>query len=205
MNINGKRHRTNALCAIAISLVVAVTGCAKESSAKADDPPARDIQAEREAAEDALPDLPESTKVEILDVIDATTYEVKARDAADPVHGDDPFTVSVTGVIGPDEGECGYEQARDQMKDYFFNQTHPFRKLIYDADRPIVYDGAEETYQGNIAPIGSLQSASAQLISEGWAAPDEEADPDGNWDWSVTKARNQRVGLYGICPEFNAE
>ncbi|NLH67819.1 MAG: hypothetical protein GX471_16890, partial [Candidatus Microthrix parvicella] len=68
MNINGKRHRTNALCAIAISLVVAVTGCAKESSAKADDPPARDIQAEREAAEDALPDLPESTKVEILDV-----------------------------------------------------------------------------------------------------------------------------------------
>ena len=60
-------------------------------------------------------------------------------------------------------------------------------------------------YQGSIDPIGSLRSASAQLISEGWAAPDEEADPDGNWDWSVTKARNQRVGLYGICPEFNAE
>lgn len=205
---------------MALVVSIALTGCgdgeqqdpaggpARQGSSESSPQP--QAQATTEASQ--VPYDPLQREVQVLDVLAPDLVVVTPVSPKDPML-DQQFTVRVTGIDVPAEGECGYEEALAATEHYMTDMgTRPGfieGRLGYDVpdDDPETTEVEMITDEGlHQASFGRAGTGSPSLrhylVENGYALPGDEISLYSHEVTWNEEAKEQGLGLYGLCEGY---
>ncbi|WP_311245322.1 MULTISPECIES: hypothetical protein [unclassified Microbacterium] len=176
------------LVAVGVLAALILTGCTSAPSE-----PAAPSSEPSEAAQTR----PENRSVTVVEVTDLSTLVVTPSEESDELFGEE-FTVHLSDIEGPAEGECGFDEAVAHAEENLFGGP---RKIMYESEPAggEWIDAAGDHY-GFLGGAGLPYAQ--RMIVDGMALTTDAWS--GSYEGNQSTAQANNTGLWAQCPDFGA-
>ena len=193
MSMRSTRNKTTVLATIVAAALFTMTACAPATDT-AEPAGTQAPAASAEPTEEALA-APETRQVTVVDRIDVATFVVTPYSESDDLYGEE-FTVHISGIAGPAEGECGYAESLAAIENRF--PANVGTSIKYDETLDGGWIDESGDHHGDL--VGNTgNSYATAILDEGFAYPTVENE---RYENGLAHKQKIGVGLHGLCPGF---